>query len=227
MVNHPRIRKLLLSFATSFLMAFSALSFGEIGLKDSLRLQAKNTIYLEIGNKSIYNALIFDHLFNTNKRITRSYSTGLMFSSEFRTNQLDYYIGFPASYNFLFGQKHHKLELGFGLTFYMNLYQTDYYYQDENHEFQFFNTTTSNFLLYFTSRAAYRYQNPKGGLFFRAALSPYINTINRIGGIEHEGTTYIEPKYTTYAFVNYLPRFAVYFGLSLGYTFKPFNQPSK
>jgi hypothetical protein len=126
---------------------------------------ARNSIYLEVYGQGFYNAISFDRLYRLDKKIRSSLSAGLTLVP-YLTHKYDhlFVIGIPVSYNWLFGKRKNHLELGMGLTWSR---RTNYDWNEpSNVELRTINC------LYFTPKIGYRYQNPKGGFFFRATLDP-------------------------------------------------------
>jgi hypothetical protein len=158
-------------------------SFGQENVKTSEIY--RNSIYFEAFGQGLYNSLSFDRLFNTDKKIKTSISAGLTIIPHPEL----FVIATPVSYNYLFGQKNHHLELGLGITA-MYLRQgrirvsesvTDINGITQTNEFV---GHKNNVYTYFTPKIGYRFQKNSGGLFLRLTLTPSIAGINSIGGTQ-------------------------------------------
>lgn len=181
----------------------------------------KNTFYIEAFGQGLYDSFSFDHLFNTEYKVKNSISGGVTYCN------IDYLyvIAAPVSYNFIFGQKKHHLELGIGLTA-MLLDQKDIN-ASQLYVDQYGNLQNNSYIgyqvdlySYFTPKIAYRYQKPEGGFFFRLAFTPALAGINRIGspiGGNNKGYYYYE-FFSSAAFFD--SRAFPWAGISFGYTLK-------
>jgi len=154
----------------------------------------RNTLFLEVGGQSLYASISYDRLFRMDKKTKTSVTCGLALLPL----KGYFFISTPISYNFLFGQKNHHLELGPGLTFISESYN---------------NRTYS--LLYFSPKIAYRFQRPTGGLFFRFSFVP------TMFGVENYSIRRSTDLY--YNSIIYNPDndgLNWWFGLGVGWTFK-------
>lgn len=145
----------------------------------------RNSIYFEAFGQGLYNSISFDRIYKIDKKIKTSFSAGLTIVP---TSELCV-LGIPASYNYLFGQNNHHLELGLGLTaMYLRFGKLSVSegLTDVNGNTQTNNYIgyQNNFYSYFTPKLGYRYQNKNGGLFLRLTLTPSIAGINSIGGTQ-------------------------------------------
>jgi hypothetical protein len=145
----------------------------------------RNSIYIEAFGQGLYNSFSFDRLYNVDKKVKTSFSAGLTIIPHPEL----FVLGIPVSYNYLFGQKNHHLELGLGITgMYLRhgrisasesvtdingVTQTNNYVGHQN-----------DFYTYFTPKIGYRFQKNSGGLFLRLTLTPSIAGINSIGGTQ-------------------------------------------
>jgi len=182
----------------------------------------RNSIYFEAFGQGLYNSISFDRLYNVEKKIKTSFNVGLTIIPHPEL----FVLGVPVSYNFLFGQKNHHLELGIGVTAMfvrlgrMNASES---YTDNNGLSQTndFVGHSNDFYSFFTPKIGYRFQKPSGGLFLRLTLTPPIAGINRIGGIKggkyNSGWTTTE-YFTSAAFFGY--RAYPWAGFSIGWTLK-------
>lgn len=192
----------------------------------------RNSIYIEYAGQGLYPSVSFDRLYRTEKKMKTSFTGGLTLIPI-----PDYFVfSVPASYNILFGKRKSKLELGIGLTA-MYLREgnipVSHGYKDDNgvYHYEQFIGHEHNFFAYFTPKIGYRYQNPNGGLFLRATLTPHIAGISSYGGVRGKNgiKTNIDDSHTEYfSSVAFLGnRFLIRAGLSVGWTFKKKFRTSK
>ncbi len=141
------------------------------GQADTSSIKIKrNTIYVEAFGQGILNSLSFDRLYHINRRVKTSFTAGVML------DPANLRWGIPVSYNWLFGKKKSHLELGVGLTYWTEKYVND----------------IVDYYTYVTPKIGYRFQRPKGGLFFRITFTPPIGLIhsekweNKMGYYDHE-----------------------------------------
>ena len=66
----------------------------------------RNSIYFEAFGQGLYNSFSFDRLYNTDKKVKTSFSSGLTIIPHPEL----FVLGVPISYNFIFGQKNNHLE---------------------------------------------------------------------------------------------------------------------
>ncbi len=159
------------------------ITFGQESIKASQT--KRNSIYFEAFGQGLYNSFSFDRLYNVDKKIKTSFSAGLTIipHPEF------FVLGVPVSYNYIFGQKNHHLELGLGITA-MYLRQGQINASESVTDINGVTKTNdyigykNNFYTYFTPKIGYRFQKNSGGLFLRLTLTPSIAGINSIGGTE-------------------------------------------
>jgi hypothetical protein len=204
----------------SILFFSPIISFGQENVKTTEI--KRNSIYLEAFGQGLYNSFSYDRLYNVDKKIKTSFTAGLTIIPHPELLVL----ALPISYNYIFGQKNHHLELGIGFTaMYLREGQIDASeeYTDNNGiiEQNNFIGHTNNFYSYFTPKLGYRFQKPSGGLFLRLTLTPPFAGINKIGSIK--GSKYnTDWSYTEYfssaAFFGY--RAFPWAGLSIGWTLK-------
>src|SRR5674476_733320 len=79
-------------------------------------LMKKNTIYIEAFGQGFNSSLSIDHLIFTDKKIQTSLTTGLIIVPTSEGFGDGSYYGIALSYNFIFGRRNSKLEMGFGFT---------------------------------------------------------------------------------------------------------------
>lgn len=182
----------------------------------------RNSIYGEVFGQGLYNSISFDRLYHTERKVKTSLSAGITFLP------LSYMVAVatPVSYNYIFGQKNHHLELGLGFTpmyFRSKQIEATDSYSDKNgiiHNESFIGHET-DFFSYFTPKIGYRFQKPNGGLFFRATFSPAVAGINKYGSLKG-GNYKLNDSYSEYfssaAFFG-SPVFP-WAGVSIGWTMK-------
>lgn len=154
----------------------------------------RNTIFLEVGGQSLYASVSYDRLFRVDKKIKTSVSSGLAILPL----KGYFFISVPTSFNVIFGQKNHHLELGAGMTVLSESY----------------NDRTYN-LLYFSPKIAYRFQRPIGGPFARVSFVPIM--------LGAENYSFTHSVYFYHNSIIYNPDndgLYWWFGLSAGWTFK-------
>jgi len=181
----------------------------------------RNTIYFELLGQGIYDSFTFDRLYNTDKKVRTSFSAGLTFNPDPK----EFAIGTPISYNWIFGQKKHHLELGIGLTAMyvrrgkINVHE---YLIDENSEviqIHDFTGHHNDFYLYPTPKIGYRYQKQNGGFFWRATFTPPVAGISSIGGIQgYQNFTDIRQTTTFTDNINFETFISPWIGISFGWT---------
>lgn len=92
-------------------------------------------------------------------------------------------VGVPVGLNYLLGEKHHKLEVGFGTSLGVYHVKTTWlYYQPDSSGTEWYEyTSTSNRFGYFMfGDIGYRYQR-ENGFMFRAGVSPSFNFGDKCG----------------------------------------------
>jgi len=204
----------------TFVLLSPIILFGQENIKPTEI--KRNSIYFEAFGQGLYNSFSFDRLYHVDKKIKTSISVGLTIIPHPEL----FVLGAPVSYNFLFGQKNHHLELGIGFTaMYLRKgrISASEGYVDNNGTLQTNNFVghSNDFYSFFTPKIGYRFQKPTGGIFFRATLTPPIAGINKIGGVKG-GKYNSDRSYTEYftraAFFGY--RAFPWAGLSIGWTMK-------
>jgi hypothetical protein len=133
-------------------------------------------------------------------------------------------VAVPVSYNFIFGQRNHHLELGLGFTpmiFKEIGINSSFYvqYQIGNQTLENEKIDNINLLFYLTPKIGYRLQKPDGGFFFRATLTPPIAGINiwRYSSTSSYSQSPSTEYFTSAAFFG--SRVYPWAGVSFGYTF--------
>lgn len=181
----------------------------------------RNSIYFEAFGQGLYNSFSFDRLYNIDNKVKTSFSAGLTIVP---VPEL-FVVAAPVSYNYLFGQKNHHLELGIGFTaMYIRFREhVSEVYIDNNGLSQTnkFIGHSNEFYSFFTPKVGYRFQKPCGGIFLRLTLTPPIAGINKISGVKG-GKSNSDRSSTEYfssaAFFGY--RVFPWAGLSIGWTIK-------
>lgn len=190
-----------------YMLFLPLLSLGqEIGITQPI---VRNTLYGEAFGQGFCWSLNYDRLLNTDKKVMNSVTTGLVYVPTSLGFGGGVYYGIPVSYNWLVGKKSHRLEMGVGLTalFHKEVargWSTPY--------------EESYFFGYLTPKIGYRFQRPRGGLFFRATASPMIDLLSV--RTVNAGTTKTR-RFSSFSDVVGLgqPIFP-WPGVSIGYTFK-------
>ncbi len=185
------------------------------------RPMARNTVYLEVFGQGLFNSLSYDRILFPEFRVKHSATIGLTFIPPISYMQV---VAVPVSYNFIFGQRNHHLELGLGFTpmiFKEIGIQSSFYVEDQQGNQVLKNEKFDNVNLFFylTPKIGYRFQKPEGGFFFRATLTPPvagINIWNYSSTSSYQRAPYNE-FFTNAAFFG--SRIYPWAGLSFGYTF--------
>jgi hypothetical protein len=183
----------------------------------------RNTVYIEAFGQGLYNSFTFDRLYHTDKKIKTSVSAGITLVP---TSEL-FVLAIPVSYNFLFGEKNHHLELGIGLTA-MYLREgnisTQASYIDKSGTMVTVNSIghSDNFYSFVTPKIGYRFQRPAGGLFLRVTFTPPLAGINRLGKNEMGQEDLGKPETQFFTDVAFFSGYKIFpwGGLSIGWTFK-------
>ncbi len=187
-------------------------------------LPKRNTVYFEVFGQGLYNSFSYDRLYRLDKKVKTSFTAGLTLIP---AREL-FVLGAPVSYNFIFGQKNHHLELGLGFTL-MYLREgrvnASEGYTDQNGVNQTYNYLghSNNFYSFFTPKIGYRFQKPTGGFFMRVALTPPIAGINRLGGMKggkYDTGDWTETQYFSSAAFFESYKIFPWAGISFGYTLK-------
>ena len=201
---------------------FLAIALGPIFTFGQETIVKRNTVYFEAFGQGLYNSFSYDRLYRTDKKIKTSITAGLTLIP---TKEL-FVLGAPISYNFLFGQKNHHLELGVGFTILrINMGKIDYTESYPNNQgVEVTNTfigSETDYYSYFTPKIGYRFQKPNGGMFFRVTLTPPVAGINRIGSI-NESKYYHHVSNQYFYSAPFFEPYKIYpwAGLSIGYTLK-------
>jgi hypothetical protein len=183
----------------------------------------RNSIYFEAFSQGLYNSLSYDRLFSLDKKVKTSFSAGITLIPHPDL----FVVGTPVSFNFIFFQKSHHLELGLGFTplfiRFGNIYANEWYL-DESGTLQenYFTGHSNDIYNYFTPKIGYRYQKPEGGLFLRATFTPPLAGINLFGDTKG-GMTNTSNNYRTEYFQNaafYSGKVFPWAGISIGWTLK-------
>ncbi|HEY4798036.1 MAG TPA: hypothetical protein VII99_03065 [Bacteroidia bacterium] len=190
--------KRLIIFFAAFLLVCNVQA--QVSQNDTL--PKRNTFYFEALGQGILYSLAFDRLLSFHEKYNTSWSAGFTFIPP--ASNVDMLLGAQGSYNFLFGKKNHHLELGLGLNVLLDSYNL-VSAAGQNEHFK-------DVYSYFTPKVGYRYQRPKGGVFFRVTLTPEVAFINLI----HPPYNY---EYFSDCIQNGRTVF-LWFGASAGFTLK-------
>lgn len=175
--------------------------------QDSLTIVPfRNTLFVDFMGQGIGNSFSFDRLFLSSRNTKSSFSAGFTFLP-FGKGEVIY--GIPIAYNVLIGKNKHHLEIGAGASI--------IFFKAVRHSyFSYYNHGMSRYgCMYVTPRLGYRFQNPKGGIFFRATLTPIVGIFNTFRDL------YENTKFDFLGDYNGIsPEFYPWFGISLGYTLK-------
>lgn len=176
---------LVLVFALSF--SFRATAQTEPG-----KFTAKNALYLEVGGSSGRYAVNYSKIFHQKGKLKLNASAGFSMWHHRLNSKTTWLPVIPIEFSAFYGKSNHHLELGTGVTSYLD--------RSLSFESETFETRDRVvFGAYIPFRIGYRYQKPAGGFFFRVGYTPLLNIPVR------EGREW-----------NFEPRFA---GLSFGKSF--------
>jgi hypothetical protein len=165
----------------------------------------KNSFYMDVLGQTKYISFSYDRLLQTNKKINTSVSGGITLLPISRY----FVLGTHGSYNFLFGAKSHKFEMGLGLTYlYESIYKSNDWI-DYGYNYKMIKTN----YFYFTPKIAYRFQKNTGGIFFKFVLTPVSTGISVL---DSKSSFYFDYPHQNPFRVNWNNRL----GISVGYTFK-------
>ena len=183
----------------------------------------RNTIFVEFSGQSESPSLNIDRLFRVDKKVKASLRTGLIFNP-FYISDDHLKVGIPITYNFIFGQKNHHLELGLGLTALYNNQKNITIYDKTINEFGVvkYNTLYGSqkyFSFSLQPKIGYRYQKPTGGFFFQASISPTLCSFNKAGNLKANNLIYA-PASENFRFLKKNDFLLQMIGLGFGYTFK-------
>ena len=158
---------------------------------------AKNSVYLELlGNSNSY-GLNFSRVIHQKGAFKLAPSLGFSLIYRERSQPMSSFISpsLSGEINALWGRSKGHLELGMGLVTHREIqFVIDESFPNNIREEPFWGTRI-------TPRIGYRYQKPNGGIFFRAAYTPWI---------EFDGFEGTEEK------VRFIP---LGLGISLGWSF--------
>ena len=184
-----------------FLILNTLIATAQTKINDSL--PKRNTIYVEVFGQGLNGSINYDRLCRLDKKVRTSFSVGAVIVPMTERFGDGAYLGVPASYNFLFGKRRNHLELGMGFT----VLAVKNYYTSNNSFLPF-----STYYSYFTPKLGYRFQSPKGGLFFRFTLTPMFAFIN------HSSLYSSTEYFSNVANLDY--RAFPWFGVSAGWTIR-------
>jgi hypothetical protein len=115
----------------------------------------RNAIYVEGAGKGPYYSINYDRIIRVGQKWSYSLRAGFSVVADG--------ISMPLGINAFTTPGNHHLELGLGLTPYVDHYRTFLAKEDFSDKY-----------LYIVPSVGYRYQRPEGGLYFTAGLMPYL-----------------------------------------------------
>ncbi|WP_373398403.1 hypothetical protein V8V91_01200 [Algoriphagus halophilus] len=140
------------------------------------KFTAKNAIYLEVGGSSGRYAVNYSKIFHQIGKLSLNASAGFSIwrnqLNDFKTIWLPV---IPLEATALYGKSNHHLEMGLGITSFLDRTLTI-----DSDTFEFNDKVV--FGAYIPLRVGYRYQKPEGGFFFRVGYTPIIDFPPRTGG---------------------------------------------
>ena len=185
-------------------------------ISEYVTLKKKNTIYVEALGQGIVNSINYDRIVRSEKKVKNSISVG--FGAKI-LNVTDTRLSTHISYNFLFGTKANKLELGLGVNAMYLEDEYDFIEYNYSYPAQKGPVYRKGLYTYASPKIGYRYQKSGGGLFLRATFTPLITLRNKID-IVYSGNK--EPE--SFENKTLIPLFkrkniTPWVGFSVGYTF--------
>ncbi len=148
-----------------------------------------NSVFVDVGGNGLLYSLNYDKVWYAAEKFKLSTRIGVGVSSSIFEGDMDPII--PLGASVLFGKNKHYFETGIGSTIAFGFEETAAALQAENDkgvtvwQVQAAREHTS---VNVAANFGYRYQNPNGGLFFRAGVSPtvtaYSKTVSFNPGVE-------------------------------------------
>lgn len=147
---------------------------------DSVMVQT-NTVFAEVGNNGSLYSLNFDHIVVATPAfaLTTKVGVGATVPSK---NDIDPTLSLEV--NGLFGKTNHRLETSIGTLVGFGFEQTEASMNGETAQgtkVVKYTPEKEYTTLNLTARVGYRYQNPNGGLFFRAGITPIATVYSKTG----------------------------------------------
>ncbi|MBL7785199.1 MAG: hypothetical protein JNM36_04790 [Chitinophagales bacterium] len=147
---------------------------------DSVMVQT-NTVFAEVGNNGSLYSLNFDHIVFATPAfaLTTKVGVGATVPSK---NDIDPTLSLEV--NALFGKTNHRLETSIGTLVGFGFEQTEASLNGETAQgtkVVKYTPEKEYTTLNLTARVGYRYQNPNGGLFFRAGITPIATVYSKTG----------------------------------------------
>lgn len=125
---------------------------------------AKNAVYLELaGNGGLYSV-------NYERSLSQTINVRIGFASWSAEQDIggeETFLTIPILLNSLIGAGNHKLEVGAGVMFGSQKYESD--------ETLALRQNSKESIFNLTGVVGYRYQKPAGGILFRAGLTPFLD----------------------------------------------------
>ena len=149
---------------------------------DSVMVQT-NTVFAEVGNNGSLYSVNFDHIVMATPKFALSAKVGV---GTALTSKNDIDPAVSLEVNGLFGKSNHRLETGIGTLIGFGFEQTEASMVGETSQgtkIVKYTPAKEYATLNLTARVGYRYQNPNGGLFFRAGISPIATVYSKTGNM--------------------------------------------
>lgn len=157
------------------LLVFFTLPFQAYAQNEAATFAAKNAFYLEIGGSSGIYAVNYSRIFHQKGKLKLNASGGLsMWPNEKTDSKTIWLPAIPLEVSALYGKSNNHLELGFGITSYL-----DKILAIDSETFELSDKVVFGAVI--PVRIGYRYQKPEGGFFFRIGYTPLFNVPVRAG----------------------------------------------
>ena len=164
--------KLILPGALIGILSLPSETFAQ---KEIQSFTAKNAVYLEVGGSSGIYAVNYSKIFHQKGKLKLNASAGFsMWPNEKTDSKTIWLPAIPLEVSALYGKSNNHLELGFGITSYLDESLT---FDSETFEL----SDKVVFGTFIPLRVGYRYQKPEGGFFFRVGYTPFFTVPVRAG----------------------------------------------
>lgn len=163
----PKIVFLLMLIFTGSLHCF--------GQSEAETFTAKNIVYLDLGGNAGQYAFTYGRVFHHKGKIKLNASAGFSMWYLGSSSNIRWLPAIPVELTAFYGKSNHHLELGAGVTSYLD---NSIYFDQETFE----SVDKVVFGAILPVRIGYRYQKPVGGFFFRVGYTPIIDFPPRTGG---------------------------------------------
>lgn len=148
-----------------FFLLLSVLCFDAYAQSEAEIFTAKNTVFVEAGGSGRY-AASYGRIFHQRGKFKLSGSAGFSMW-HYNTRRSTYWLPvLPLEISALLGKSKHHLELGTGITSFL----------EATPRMDPVTSEVSDKIVFSTGvpiRIGYRYQKPEGGFFFRVGYTPY------------------------------------------------------